>query len=50
MTVVASAISRATGTNVDVEALRTVVMFCGVGLTVSLLLASYGIDLSPGFF
>jgi hypothetical protein len=25
-------------------------MFCGVGLTVSLLLASYGLDLSPGFF
>jgi hypothetical protein len=30
--------------------LKTIAMFCGVGLTVSLLLASYGLDLSPGLF
>ena len=35
---------------IDVEILKTIAMFCGVGLTVSLLLASYGLDLSPGFF
>jgi hypothetical protein len=32
------------------EALKAVGMFCAVGLSVSLLLASYGVDLSPGFF
>jgi len=25
-------------------------VFCGVGLLVSLTLATYGLDLSPGFF
>jgi hypothetical protein len=33
-----------------VETLKTIAMFCAVGLTVSLMLASYGVDLSPGFF
>jgi hypothetical protein len=35
---------------VYIEALKTIAMFCGVGLTVWLLLASYGLDLSAGFF
>ena len=35
---------------VYIETLKTIAMFCGVGLTVSLLLASYGLDLSAGFF
>jgi hypothetical protein len=30
--------------------LKTVIMFSGVGLVVSLLLARYGLDLSTGFF
>jgi hypothetical protein len=34
----------------DFDILRTVAVFCGVGLVVSLLLASYGVDLSAGFF
>jgi hypothetical protein len=34
----------------DIETLKTIGMFCGVGLLVSLMLASYGLDLSPGFF
>jgi hypothetical protein len=50
MVAVAKALSRISGTQVEVETLKTIVMFCGVGLTVSLLLASYGLDLSPGFF
>jgi hypothetical protein len=29
---------------------KTIVMFCGVVLFVSLLFATYGLDLSPGFF
>ncbi len=35
---------------VYIEPLKTIAMFCGVGLTVWLLLACYGLDLSPGFF
>jgi hypothetical protein len=50
MAAIARALSRATGTNVDVEIVKTVAMFCGVGLLVSLLMASYGLDLSAGFF
>ena len=50
MAAIARVLSRASGTEVDVETIKTLVMFCGVGLTVSLLLASYGLDLSAGFF
>jgi hypothetical protein len=34
----------------DVEILKTVAVFCGVGLVVSLILASYGLDLGADFF
>jgi hypothetical protein len=37
-------------TGFDVETLRTIAMFCGAGLVVSLLLATNGLDMSPGFF
>lgn len=40
MTAIARVLSRASGTQVDVETLKTIVIFCGVGLVVSLLLAS----------
>jgi hypothetical protein len=50
MAIIARVLSRASGTDVDVETLKTLVMFCGVGLFVSLLFASYGLDLSAGFF
>jgi hypothetical protein len=50
MAAIARVLSRASGTEVDVETIKTLAMFCGVGLTVSLLLASYGLDLSAGFF
>jgi hypothetical protein len=51
MTAIAKVLSRAfpDDTN-DFEVLKTLAMFCGVGLTVSLLMASYGLDLSPGLF
>ncbi len=39
MTAIAIALSRASGTRIDVETLETVVLFCGVRLVVSLLLA-----------
>jgi len=50
MTAIARIVSGASGTRVDAETLRTVIMFCAAGLTVSLLPASYGVDLSRGFF
>jgi hypothetical protein len=50
MAAIAKALSRASGTEVEVETLKTVAMFCGVGLLVSLLFATYGLDLSAGFF
>ena len=50
MATIAKAIFQATGIDVDVEILKTIVMFSAVGLTVSLMCASYGLDLSPGFF
>jgi len=34
----------------EIDALKQIAMFCGAGLLVSLLLLSYGVDLSPGFF
>ena len=34
----------------DLDILRAVAVFCGIGLFVSLLVASYGLDLSAGFF
>jgi hypothetical protein len=39
MAAIARVRSLASGTEVDVETLKTVVIFCGVGLVVSLLLA-----------
>jgi hypothetical protein len=50
MIAIARALSRASRANVDVDTLKTLLLFCGVGLTVSFILASYGLDLSPGFF
>jgi hypothetical protein len=51
MTALARTLSRALGVEIDVEMLKTVAIFCGAGLAVSLLLAlTFGLDLSPGFF
>ncbi len=45
---VLSSISRA---EIDVETLETLVIFCGLGLLVSLVcVMAYGLDLSGGFF
>jgi hypothetical protein len=40
MAAIARVLSRASGTDVDIESLTTIVIFCGIGLVVSLLLAS----------
>jgi hypothetical protein len=37
-------------TRIVVETLKAIAMLCGVGLFVLLLLATYGLDLSAGFF
>ena len=55
MAAIVNALSRASGTQTNIEpvkttALKAITMFCGVGLTVWFLLASYGLDLSAGFF
>ncbi len=50
MTAVARALSRAFVTFNDTEILKQLALFCGAGLLVSLLLLTYGVDLSPGFF
>jgi hypothetical protein len=34
----------------ETEILKYIAMLCGAGLLVSLVLMSYGLDLSPGFF
>jgi hypothetical protein len=51
MTAIAKVLSRAfPATQIEIETLKTVIMFCGVGLVVSLLMATYGLDMSAGFF
>lgn len=51
MAAIARVLSRAfPGTEFEIETLRTVAIFCGVAIGVSLLLMTYGLDLSPGFF
>jgi hypothetical protein len=47
---IAKVLSRASGNQVDVETFKTIFMFCGVGLVVSLLMATSGLDMSAGFF
>ena len=34
----------------ETETLKILAMICGAGLFVSVLYATYGLDLSPGFF
>jgi hypothetical protein len=50
MAALARTLARAFGTDVDVEVLKIIAICCGAGLLVSLAVASYGLDLSPGFF
>jgi hypothetical protein len=50
MVAIARSLSCASGINVEVDTLKALLLFCEVGLTVSSDLASYGLDLSTGFF
>jgi hypothetical protein len=47
MTALAQALTRATGSDVDVGTLRTVVIFSLVGLIASVCMARYGLDFGP---
>ena len=42
--------SRASAKDINVAALKTGAVFCAAGLFVWLLIATYGLDLSAGFF
>ncbi len=50
MTAIARALFGPLSTSVDLEILKAVAVFCGVGLLVSLLYAAYGLDLGLAFF
>lgn len=50
MAAIARAISRTIFSTSGDDVLRQDLLFCGAGLLVSLLLLTYGLDLSPGFF
>jgi hypothetical protein len=50
MTALARALSRASGTEVDVESLRAILKFCAIGLLASaLLFKTEGLDMSIAF-
>jgi hypothetical protein len=51
MAAIARVLSRAfPSANIEVETLKIIALFCGVGLLVSLLLTTMGLDISAGFF
>ena len=50
MTAIARALSRAFATVAEIEILKQLLLFSLAGLFVSVLLMTYGLDLSPGFF
>jgi hypothetical protein len=50
MTAIARVFSRAITTINGNEILKQIVLLCAAGLFVSLLMLTYGLDLSPGFF
>ena len=51
MTAIAKILARRfPATPAEIETLKQLALFCGAGLFVSLLLMTYGLDLSAGFF
>jgi hypothetical protein len=50
LTAIAYALSRAVQSVDELDGLKLVAILCGIGLLVSLMAATYGLDLSPGFF
>jgi hypothetical protein len=50
LTVIARALSRALLATLAGDVLKHFVLFCGAVILVSVLLLTYGLDLSPGLF
>jgi hypothetical protein len=51
MAAIARVLSRAfPTTSSDSEIFKQLALLCGAGLLISVLLLTYGVDLSPGFF
>jgi hypothetical protein len=50
MAAIARALSRVMVSVNEIETLKQILLFCLAGLLVSVLLMTYGVDLSPGFF
>jgi hypothetical protein len=50
MTTIARALSRAFITINEVDVLKQILLFAAAGLLISVLMMTYGVDLSPGFF
>jgi len=50
MTALAKVLTRASGIEISAEILRAIAIFCCAALLFGLVVATYGIDLSPGFF
>jgi hypothetical protein len=50
MTALVQALSRLSSVDIETDTPTTLLMLCGAGLFVSLLLASYGVDLGAEFF
>jgi len=50
MTAIIHALSRPFRSAKEIDSLKQIALFCGAGLLVTLLLLTYGVDLSPGFF
>ena len=50
MTAIARRLSRAFVAASEIEVFKELVLLCAAGLFVSLLMLTYGLDLSPGFF
>ena len=50
MTALVQALYRASHIENETDVFKMVTLFCCAGLFVSLLFATYGLDLSPGFF
>jgi hypothetical protein len=50
MSLFAQSFSQASGFQIGVELLKSIAKVCGAVLAIWLLFATYGLDLSPGFF
>lgn len=50
MTVIARPLGRVRESRLEADVLKLIALFCGVGLVVTLLPATNGLNMSPGFF